>query len=270
MMPSVYEIGLTSLENEGQRMDKIHFGGREVRRVWKEGVVIFDSAAAPTEYALDFDGVEDYAGTATRVASMEPAGDFTAAVRFRADGFSAEKYPHMFANFAPMPGIFWAIFLYNTTSTPSIYVEINTGSGRTHLIGPAVALDTWYNATMWRSGTSLYLRLNGTTYGPLTVDGAAIANSDMRPHLGHYRNGGDANGAFEGLISRAAYWDGLIDAASLAAQEAAIDAHFAGSVLTGSPDHAWAINEGTGSTIADAGSVGGVTMNITGATWVEV
>ena len=218
-----------------------------------------------TEYALDFDGVDDSAAVSARTESMEPAGDFTAVVRFRFDGtYNASRYPKVFGSEGSSRD--WSIWAHDT-GINRIFAYIDTSDDFAVVRGPAIG-SGWRSAAMWRAGTSLYLRVDGTTYGPTTISGDAITSSNMRVRLGRW--GSDSISYFEGLIERAAYWDGLLDGTNLAAQEAAIDAHFAGTVLTGSPDHAWAINEGTGSTLTDVGSVGGATMNIIGATWVEV
>lgn len=216
------------------------------------------AASAPDASSafLTFDGT-DSKGVASRSTSMEPAGDFTVLVRARASILTNTKlFPTMIANRGGSSPMYWTLARSNTNLYATVRISAN--NTQSDNFGP-ISLDTWFNFAARRSGTEWQTWANGSFVGtPKTVPTTAITDANMYPCLGEYHNT-VTNGRWEGDIEKAAYFNSALSSAQIAAWFASED------VTTNSPDHAWAIVEGSGSTTEDA--VGSVNFTLTDTTW---
>jgi hypothetical protein len=229
----------------GRGVSGMTLGDRGVLQVSLGGDLVWSSESGEPpvpQYALSFNGTTQY-GSAGRVTTAEPGAneDFTAAVRFRHDGDATFRYPAVLSSSTAGAGYY--IFLFGT----NIGVGIDLATQQQLSITLPDPADR-HNAALIRRSDNMYLYLDGTEHGPLGgfTNTGAISDSGMVFRLGSF-DPADTNGLFEGLIEKVAYFGGVGMTASQ------LDAWFAASdVTTGNPTHAWALNEGTGSTAADA------------------
>ncbi|SVA93875.1 uncharacterized protein METZ01_LOCUS146729, partial [marine metagenome] len=229
--------------------------------VFSENVTVTDTPQIKLStggYALDLDGIDDYAFVPNHNSIQFGTGDFSVSTWFKIDATGGTRQI-----FCKRGGNGNYEVQVNSAGKLSAWAPLGF-SGSTVL-----SANTWYNITLIRMHPTSYLYLNGDLEASRTCVGSQNSSSGLS--IGRDSFGGER---FNGNIDEFAIWNNGLSAAEALAiynGNATID-------LTGnSGDYASSsnlvlylrMNEGTGSTVMDeTGNGHNATLNY-GATWVE-
>ena len=218
-----------------------------------------------TNYALDFDGVDDYVATASNISALNITADITIS---------------SWVKISSMPDD-WARIIGKGTSSQRTYglwirndskllFQIYGANGYLNLFAnTTLSTGAWYHILATRSGNTVTIYVNGVADGTTTYSGTA--NSSSEPLTFGY----GFHSHYSGQLDEVAIWDVALDAADVTSLYNSGNGLKA-SANSGNYDNSadlvgyWKFNEGTGSTLTDntSNSNNGTLTNMVSSDWV--
>lgn len=221
-------------------------------------------------YSLSFDGTDDYASSPFAPSSIG-TGNYSVSFWFNIDSSATDDFPYFFVMgaSASLGSIYQGVGLSNRSGTTyKVRINNNFSGSYSQTVSPGldISAGTWYHFVIVRSGNTMTLYKDGSSY--LTLTNSDVGSNDLS-------NGSEFNLGWGAGAATTRWFYGLLD--EVAVFNSALTSTQVGYIYNGqtnsgsgtatggvpgnlnsfSPLHWWRMgdnNNNTGSTVYDQGS----------------